>query len=802
MPHPAVRFRSALALSLLAALASPAPAAEVRTDPADLQVGFPYGFSQRAVREGQWFPIQLALQLQGAEFLAVELHVECTDLEGDFVTYIADDLVLSANAGLQRFWCYAAASRSRSTLGAGPVLDAPNRVAIVDADSGAVLTSLDFEPPEVVDADSFLILDISRRPLASLRTLESTTADTTGPAWGERRYYRKTFYGARQAADLPDAWFGLEPINAIVWNEPQFETGVDQRAIGGTQLNALKRWVASGGSLVVGLGPNADAIANSPLAEILPVTFDGGVTPLVDLPTWRTRYARNASSVNFTSLEAANLRLKPGATRLVTEQWDGRLRPLVARGQYGAGEVTVVATSLRQLLRPEFGDAFPEDLLNLPRNPDTFRQQEAGATQFLMLERPAVADPLLSRIDFAGIGRLFVLFVTFFVGAYVAAATLVSFFWLKSRRQATWAWPVFGLIAVAVSLLSWGTVRASRGLADQLHSVAIIDLDASATHGRGWAWFGYRSTNRQTPDFTLRGTSDDPLRPPLTYLRPRTPGRRTSTYPTPARYTVYPDEARIEDVPLRATLKQFEGRWEGDVGGAIRGRLIVDRRSGQVTPSSWVANDLPADLVGGVLLYLDPRAPGDLPATVSELRQASYRHEKLGATPPPFNVLAVPLPALARGTRTQQRLGAGIYQRVAQDFVRWQRATNPREYQRPDLPTLLDLQNDDWAGANSFAAAAFLASTVDFYLHAELSRDNRFDDLGTPVQLIGLPELDISHWLRPGQAVLLYVSEAPAPLTLERNGAPIAASRGNVLYRVRLPVEYVGTPPRLEEFGQ
>ena len=802
MPPPAVRCRSALALGLLAALALPVPAAEVRTDPADLAVGFPFGFSQRAVREGQWFPIQLALQLQGAEFQAIELHVQCTDLEGDFVTYVADNLVLSANAGLQRFWCYAAASRSRSTLGAGPTLDAPDRVAIVDADSGAVLTSLAFEPPEVVDADAVLILDISRRPLASLRTLESGTVDITGPAWGARRYYRKTFYGARQAADLPDAWFALEPINAIVWNEPDFEPGVEQRGIGGVQLNALKRWVRSGGSLVVGLGPNADAVAASPLAELLPVTFDGGVTALVNLPNWRERYGRAAPRAEFTSLEAANVRLKPGASRLVVEQWDGRLRPLVARGHYGAGEVTVVATSLRQLLRSEFGDTFAEDLLSLCRNPDTFREKEAGATQFLMLERPAVADPLLNRIDFAGIGRLFVLFVTFFVGAYIAAATLVSFFWLKSKRQATWAWPVFGLIAVAVSLLSWGTVRASRGLADQLHSVAIIDLDASASHGRGWAWFGYRSTNRQTPDFTLRGTSEDPLRPPLTYLRPRTPGRRTNTYPTPARYTVYPDEARIEDVPLRATLKQFEGRWEGDVGGAIRGRLIVDRRAGQVTASSWVANDLPADLVGGVLLYLDPRTPGDLPATVSELRQASYRRATLGATPPPFNVLAVPLPPLARGTRTQQRLGAALYAGVGQEFARWQQNTNRREYQRPDLPTLLDLQNDDWAGANSFAAAAFLASTIDFYLHAELSRENQFDDLGTPVQMTGLPELDISHWLRPGQAVLLYVSETPARLTLERNGAPVAASRGNVLYRVRLPVEYVGGPPRVEDLGR
>jgi hypothetical protein len=54
----------------------------------------------------------------------------------------------------------------------------------------------------------------------------------------------------------------------------------------------------------------------------------------------------------------------------------------------------------------------------------------------------------------------------------------------------------------------------------------------------------------------------------------------------------------------------------------------------------------------------------------------------------------------------------------------------------------------------------------------------------------------VMHWLTRGQAVLLLLADSPGPASLHAAGKPLAAQEGRTLYRVRVPINYLGVPPQ------
>jgi hypothetical protein len=57
-------------------------------------------------------------------------------------------------------------------------------------------------------------------------------------------------------------------------------------------------------------------------------------------------------------------------------------------------------------------------------------------------------------------------------------------------------------------------------------------------------------------------------------------------------------------------------------------------------------------------------------------------------------------------------------------------------------------------------------------------------------------ELDITHWLRPGEAVLLLQADEAGPARLLAGGSEVASSGGQVVIRVRIPLNYAGRSAR------
>lgn len=750
-------------------------------------VGFQANVPSRfVIRQGQWFPIVLELAAQTGRPIQCRVAVERADLDGDRVQYTEPLVALTPEAGLKKVWCYAVSAREEI----GP----PMTVEVRDA-AGNLLTELSAPPFEVVSNDYMLVVDVSASPAALIGELDADRGEYVSPEWGERRYYRNVCVARLPAADLPDRWFGLEAADVVVWDEP------DPDALAAWQLEALAEWVRQGGQLVIGIGPSWPKLRASPLAAILPIRGMSATIEVTDLPQVRARFAASGQAAFRSPVSLAVGTLADGAFATLFERVGARRVPLVSMRPVGSGRVTAVAVRLRDLSELGLNRSFLRELLDVVELTDAYRNNEAGnsslLTQVIWLYRAVVEG-----VEFRAQASLRMLAALGFVAAYIGLSTFASWWWLERHRLTHLSWTVFAGFAAVTGTLSLGAVALSRGVLEALHSVSFVDLEAGSTEARGVSWFGYKSSRRQRVDLRLPGEGG--------YLRPMASGPEpAAAYAAPERYAAVPREALLQDVLMRATVKQFEARWSRVLEGTIHGQLTASRESGRILPESWIRNDLPVPTGLGWLLYIDPRLGGreGVPLRAATLTTRSDRGELLDkpVMPPAVNVLAVSVPALRPGENATE-LGKAEYLRFDEDYARWNASgASPRN--EPPLASLWRWQNQSWvpslapqigwqAGVPAPVAAMMLCSTRDLYLASPAGGD--FEQFGTPISTAGLVDVDVTHWLTRGQAVLLLPSETPAPVGLARGQRPMQPQAGRALYRVRIPIRYTGQPPAEE----
>ena len=725
------------------------------------------------VRYGQWFPILVELNVLGTEHFQGELRFEGQDLDGDRVSFVQSPVVLTAGGGMRRVWTY------------GVITDADSKTVDVIDSNGALVVKLPAPAYEPISNDVMLVLDISERPVDYLKMrLASAGAVVAGDAWGAREFYRSIIVSNLPTKDLPDRWWGLEAVDVIVWDRPTPDR------LESAQLEALIQWVRNGGQLVVGLGSSWPRIQKTALAGILPVKGNLATFEVSKLERYFERFvgAQDPDREFRAPVSVAMVKAARGrATFKDVVQPANRTVDLIVMDQVGSGRVALVAASLRELTAEMPRSAFLRELFDVSAHGDKFKEKE-GEAAFSMtaIRRENLYKPLVREISFERSAGLLVLLALGFVVAYILLATFASWVWLRRRNATHLSWTAFAVFAVVGSALGIATVGFTRGVFAQVHAVSLVDLDAGKSDARAHCLFGYRSPRRQRVDLTLPGEG--------TYLRALARGpSQISKYATPERYRAVTGAAMLAGTPMRATLKQFEGFWRGSVNGTVRASISVDPRSGRVLPASWVSNDLDVDLIGGYLLFLDPRHSFDpvRPAGVTAPYAAKYK----GATevPPAVNVLAVRLPAIRSGERSAGALGAPEYRKRDAEWARWNSLGGRNEKKEPELPTLHDSQQE-WVGSvravvggmDKTLSAAALLSTRNLYLHCVGAE---YERVGTWISTAGLVDADVSHWLMSGQGVLLLYSHEPGPAVMHANGQPVRSKYGRTLYRVRVPVQ-------------
>jgi hypothetical protein len=766
--------------SLLTAGTAAAQPVQIKIESAGFEAGV---MARYVIRYGQWFPILVSLDAVGTQGQAQQVTLRCTsvDIDGDRVEFLETPVTITTGVS-KRVWLYATTSE----------LNIARQMTVdVLSDDGVLITRSDPINFEAISGDYQLILDIAQSALPGLRAIDSGGGDYFDRRPGNRPYYRGICVARLPAGDLPDNWIGLDAVDVIVWDEAH-----PDQLQNPAQAEALRDWVHRGGQLVVGLGASWNKLRQGRLADLIPYT--GGTVMEVDqLPQFLSAYAATGVDRFDDPIAIAVAQRSPDGLSLMRDIVDDRPIDLIAMKPYGFGRVIACSARLRDLFASAPPKALLAKLLDLNPNTEGFLKSETEA--MLGVTPTPLFPPIAGPTEFRGQASLLVMMAFLFVGLYIAVTAGASWFWLQRKGLTQISWTVFAGFAVVASVLSIGAVRLVRGVSDTVHSFTFVNLNAGSSNATADVLFGYKSATRQAVD--LRVNSD------AGYLRGMTGSGIESAYATPERYAALPRQGAVERAPMRATLKQFEASWQGAIDGAIRVQLTADRRNGRITAESWISNEMQVDVLGGYLLYIDPRLTelGAVPPRVAGLTQRSDRSRYLGnsVVPPAVNVLVVPVPPVAAGQRVAD-LGKGDYADFETSWQRWkQSAETPDSTNEPTLPTLWNLQTRLWinsvkAGLPFTArlepemAASLLASTRNLFLHSDGSKD--FDKIGTNISTRGLVDQDVTHWLMGGDTqgvgVLLLFAHEPGPAALIKGAREISASRGSSLYRVRAPIRW------------
>jgi hypothetical protein len=793
--------RLRLMVCVAALLAAPAARAQaVRGD--IMSIGFEArGQSLNVIREGTWFPIFAKLNVGGTEHFQGRFVCERVDLDGDRVAYTDPQVAVTAGGMDRHLWLYASTIKENGSSNIDLVAYDQNNIAIPIASATR---------PGLVGGDTELILDISANQVDGLRSFETRGDVTTlSSSWGQRIYYRPVCVATLPCKSLPDRWIGLEAVNTIVWDEP------DPDALTNEQIAALIQWVRAGGKLVIGIGPAWLKLQKSALRDILPLRGEQPPQMTAYLQSFLTRFVTNGRQADFKSPVSVVLaELAPDSVATVRDtlaEDATQVFNLVAMRWIGSGRVTAVAARLHDLAGATPKPDFYRELIDLSAVPDKFKDNEANKATGLL--RAVELQPALVRpTEFSRVANIRMLVAFTFVGLYIGLATVASWYWLGRHKLTQLSWSVFAGFAVVASALGIVAVFFLRGATDRVASVSAVDLEAetmknTGTQARAHVWFGYKSWIQQKIDLSLPGEHN--------FLRPMPSGPNlSSSYATPERYAAVSGSSLLKEAPMRATLKQFQGYWEGALEGGVRTDLTVDRFTGRIEPNSWVRSDLPGDIRVGYLLYIDPRlrAFDDLPPfRAAGLETTSFNGGQIanrnvakdrGASA--INVLCASVPGLGRGGQVKG-LGRDEYLKLDDKLSRMTDNVERERQQIIEL-SLWARQNMDWVESlrpgltsgklDSTSAALMMASTRSLYLGNGAGGTVNFEDVGWAVTNDGLSELDVTHWLTRGQGILLLLSDAPGPAELHVQDRPLPAREGRTLYRVRVPINYVGVPPR------
>ena len=644
------------------------------------------------------------------------------------------------------------------------------------------------QPLRITD-DDIVVLSISNAAIGRVQEL-------TQPRQGIVAS-RQLHVGHMSPFDLPELWIGLEMVDYIVWDDARPEE-LTQR-----QVAALVAWVRQGGTLLLAASRSAGAIRLSePLYAILPVEL-GPVKPIDNLPDIRRALLSSIEDgderwsedngwweLPFASAVAAvDCTLRVGATH-VSQDPDVQSN-ILTRRDVGRGQVLFSGITLRDLFSGG-GDAvqFFRKLFDLGSTNNTERA---------IPETEDLSPFVESAVSFAKSGSVFLGLAIIFSAGYVILATLGSWTALGVRGWRHHSWTAFGLVGVAASLLSVVAVNAIRGLGETLHQISIVDLSAGEAKGFATALFGIKTGTDRRMDFWLPADPLGATDPTSTncFLRPMPAPRRfgggVRGYSDPGEYGLVPAAAVINDVRIRATLKQLEGRWTGALGGTVTGELSA--KGIELLDGSYVINNLGVDLKDCYLLHtaMDLKSDnrfrsrdiyaypiGDLPANGAKIDLLDRCY--------PIDInesIAAHITASSLAD-AQQRWGAELT-----GFLRGFRYTTEQGRE-----VKLGQEKN----------ALLLATTVGEYDPA--------NDAGMAQALLGartwsrsrLRQLDLRKHLRRDTAVLIGFTDDPGPVRLFRssNGgtfSPLEPEPAHswTMYRIRLPVTVLDTPGEPED---
>jgi hypothetical protein len=390
---------------------------------------------------------------------------------------------------------------------------------------------------------------------------------------------------------FPSRWYGFDAADAVVLdtNDQGTMTRLQERS------TALIEWVRQGGHLVVAVGQNWQAVKDSPLGPLLP----GIPTGRIDLndPGLFDQYAGTSAKPLVPAASPVKLRV----TKF--EDWEKRggvpqalasTTPLVLRGPYGFGRVTMVGLDVDQKPFESWEDKklLWDKLLDLRGRSGDALNTNGGGNAFYANRGNEVSGLLHSSLErFPGVRLVPFGWVAFFVFLYILLIGPGDYFFLRKvvkRMEMTWI--TFPLIVIVVSGAAYAAAYYFKGTELRINKVDTLDIDQTTGLVRGWSWLTLFSPQNRYYDVGFAPIPPEttaPANPLVSFqARPNANVEVISSWFGPPELNSaggggmafgggYEYEPLNEPTELRGvrvniwSTKSFSGRWSGSVASPL-----------------------------------------------------------------------------------------------------------------------------------------------------------------------------------------------------------------------------------------
>lgn len=285
---------------------------------------------------------------------------------------------------------------------------------------------------------------------------------------------------------LPGRPLGFEGLDAVVIDTSSTEA---MQALGGGRGEAIREWVRRGGHLVVGVSSRWQAVRDSVLAEMLPAV-PNGLAQINDFGALETYAGSNIPVTPAGGDRVSVCRLEQVEKRGGKVLDATAATPLIVRGSFGFGRVTVLAMDVDQ---PPFSTW--EDRNKLWAKLLDLRPLNLGATDqsggaFYSYNVTDLSTRLGEALNqFPGVKLVPFAWVAFFIFVYILLIGPGDYFFLKKvlkRMELTWV--TFPIIVLTVSLLAYYSAYAIKGTDLRINKLDVVDIDTLGNRVRGTTW--------------------------------------------------------------------------------------------------------------------------------------------------------------------------------------------------------------------------------------------------------------------------------------------------------------------------
>jgi len=299
---------------------------------------------------------------------------------------------------------------------------------------------------------------------------------------------------------MPGRWYGYDAFDAVVLDTNDMNV---MAALEAGRGEPLKAWVRNGGHLVVAVGGNWQQVRDSVLEPMLPAVLSGR-TQLDDLGTLES-FAGSNKPITRTGSQPVTVTKLIDVDARAGKALDSSTTPLVVRGPFGFGRVTLIALDVDQ--KPFVGwedrPLFWVKALDLPRR--TEEASASGAAGRALYQRGVNDMATLLRNkkleEFPGVRLVPFGWVAFFIFLYILLIGPGDYLFLKKvikRMEMTWI--TFPLIVLTVSVVAYLAAYAVKGTDLRVNKVDAIDIDQQTGLMRGSTWFSVFSPQNRDYD--------------------------------------------------------------------------------------------------------------------------------------------------------------------------------------------------------------------------------------------------------------------------------------------------------------